>query len=410
MLASLMAKPMLVTLPFLLLLLDYWPLRRILVGSSNNESNYIVYPIISFRAVLIEKTPLLLLTIASGVITFVAQKSGGAVNSIGDFPIWIRVANGLFAYVRYISHMIVPNSLSIMYLHPGYSLSIWEVIGSFIVLASLSYIAVIVRKHNKYILVGWFWYLGTLVPVLGLIQVGYQAMADRYTYVPMVGLYIIIAWIIPESIIKNNKTRYGFILFVTCIVLLLIIQTRSQLYYWVNSVRLFRHAVELDSNNWLAHYNLGVGLDEVGETEYAIAHYSKAVQLKPDYYESYNNLGRALSRQNRIEEALFYYKTAVKVKPDFAEAHNNIGTLLARTGNIKEAITHYKEAIRINPDFAEAYYNLGLLMWKVGMKREAIMYYRNALRIMPDFKAAQENLNICLSEIDSNVIHRYKSD
>jgi len=369
---GLMAKPMLVTLPFVLLLMDYWPLRRFRFQESGDDSKpkrdespntgFQGFPI---HRLALEKVPLLVVSAASSVVTFLAQQSGGSVVALVSFPLKARVANALVSYAGYIGKMILPHKLAVLYPHPE-AVPTWKTIGACVLLLCLSGLAIRAGRRRPYLPVGWLWFLGTLVPVIGLVQVGSQAMADRYTYVPLIGLFIIVAWGVPD-LLKGWSCR-RIVLTVSTGMLLLgfMLYTPTQVSNWKNSTALFKHALHVNPNNYVAHNNLGNALAEQGKLDRAISHYSKALRIKPDYAKAHNNLGSALAKQGKLEEAIYYLAQALRVRPDYLEAHYNLGSALARQGKLHEAIGHFSEALRIRPDYADARRNLNIVLQKMG--------------------------------------------
>ena len=416
---GLMSKPMLVTLPFLMLLLDYWPLRRFAFHDLSSAKGQL----------LLEKVPLLLLSAASCVITIWAQKAGVISFERIAFP--SRVANALVSYAHYVWHMVYPVDLAVFYPLPASHLTEWRVGVSVLFLSLVSAgIALGYRKH-PFLLVGWLWYLGMLVPVIGLIQVGSQAMADRYTYLPQIGLYIIVAW---GAVDLCRSWRYRRALIgvgATTIFATLLVLAYVQTTYWKNSASLMTHAIACTPDNFVAHNNLGNTLAEQGNLPEAIQHYERALQLKPDlaethnslgsaladqgklpeaikqyeealrllpdYGEAYNNLGIALAAQGKLTEAIQQYEKAVQLVPDYGEAHNNLGVALVGQGNLSEAIQHYEQAIQLKPNYAEAYNNLGNALDNQGKPLEALQYYERAIQLKPDYAEAYYNAGLVLT-------------
>jgi tetratricopeptide (TPR) repeat protein len=388
---GLMAKPMLVTLPFVLLLLDYWPLRRLqfqrsaaaIAGSLPLRSSglWLVW----------EKIPLFLLSIASSVITFWAQKEGGAVGSIALYPLTTRVANALVSYVKYIGKTIWPVDLAVFYPHPG-SLPGWQVVGAGILLGLITFAALRSFRERPWFVVGWLWFVGTLVPVIGLVQVGLQAMADRYTYIPLIGLFMMLAWGTPELIggwrHKKKLLAAATAALLTVFIVLSWLQTR----YWQNSLTLYERALGVTSNNYVLHNNLGFALTARNRSEEAIPHYEAAVRINPAFELAYVNLGIALLSQGKTDQCIAYYQDVLRQMPGFASVHNNLGILLLRKGKIENAIFHFREALRINPDYAEAHNSLGAALVFEGKIQDAILSFKKALQLKPDYFEPKDNL------------------
>ncbi len=392
---GLMSKPMLVTLPFVLLLLDYWPFCRFRFkrsggsGNSQQKSN-------ALRLVW-EKIPLFVLVTMSSALTFYAQKKGGAVRSLEIYPFKIRIANALVSYVKYVGKMVYPSKLAVLYPHPG-MLPWWKIGGACLLLVYISFLAIRVVKQSPYFAVGWLWYLGTLVPVIGLVQVGRQSMADRYTYIPLIGIFIIIAWGVPELVAQWRHRKIWLAILATVVLTILMATTWKQIGYWKNGITLFEQTLKITSNNYVSHNNLGNALDKQGRTTEAIEQYLIATRIKPDYAEARNNLGNALQKEGHVEEAIEQYLKALRIKSDYAEAHNNLGNALEKQGRIAEAFEHYLQTLRIKPDFVEAHNNLGNALHKQGRFEEAIGHYLQALQIKPDYAGAHYNIGNALAE------------
>jgi hypothetical protein len=352
---GLMAKPMLVTLPFVLLLFDYWPLRRLEIRPLSRDRY--PYKTHSWFDLIIEKTPFFVFTAVSCVVTFYAQQSGGSIASLEVFPLGVRIANAVVAYISYIAKMFWPVNLSAFYPH-SYSLPMWQVAGAGLLLLVISWGCILTVKRWPYLLVGWLFYLGTLFPVIGLIQVGEQAMADRYTYVPLIGIFVILAWGLSDLLKKWRYQKTGVILGAALFLSALMVTTWLQVRHWSDNIEFYEHMIKVTDNNYMAHYNLGVYLannDQIGE---AINHYRKAIKINPRHANANNNLGNALVLKGRFSEAIPYYKNALNRVPDDPEIHNNIGVALLHTGKTDEAIGHFHSALKIRPNYIEARQNL----------------------------------------------------
>jgi len=399
---GLLSKPMLVTLPFVLLLLDYWPLGRFSLGQGG-----VHFPTprpspgrsqgpVLLRLVL-EKVPFFVLSAVSSLLTFFAQRGEGAVGSLQRFPIETRLANAIVSYTQYIEKMIWPRNLAVLYPYPD-MISMGHVAVAGILLFAISVFVIRWVRTRSYLLVGWFWYLGTLVPVIGLVQVGVQSMADRYTYVPLIGLFIIIAMGVPDTLKEWRHRKIALIVVAGLVLSFFITAARLQVYRWQTSITLFTHTATVTAKNYLMHTNLGTVLEKQGKIEEAASHYTQALQIKPNYAEAHNDLGTVLARQGKIEEAASHYAQALQIKPDFAEAHNNLGTVLARQGKIEEAAAHFTQALQIKPNYAEAHNNLGNVLARQGKIEEAASHYTQALQIKPDFAEAHYNLGVLLAQ------------
>jgi len=370
---GLMAKPMLVTLPFVLLLLDYWPLKRIELGQSgiglpaaSQTSTSAKKPWAQVFPLLLEKTPLFVLAAVSSVVTYIVQKSGGAVGALQAYPFKIRMANALLSYAIYMGKMIWPQNLAVFYPHPEQSLPMWQAAGAGLLLLVISISVIRLGRRHPYLPVGWLWYVGTLVPVIGLVQVGAQGMADRYTYVPLIGLFFIIAWGVTDLLGSWRYGRPALTVAATSLLSALIVCSSFQASHWKNSLTLFDHTLRATSNNWLIHNNLGVVLEKQGRLKEGTDHLYEALRIKPDYAEAHNNLALRLAKQGKLEEAIDHFSEAVRIKPDYVDALNSLGVALAKQGKLEEAIDHFSEALRIKPDYAKARRNLRRVTQLIG--------------------------------------------
>jgi len=247
-------------------------------------------------------------------------------------------------------------------------------------------------RSRPWWLVGWFWFLGVLLPFIGLVQAGAQAMADRFMYVPALGLFVAMIWGLHGLAKGGRYQQNGLSVAGAAVIVICLVLTRQQLGHWKDSEALSRHALEVTENNWLAHLNLGSALDEKGQFDEAIREFQEAIRLKPDYVLAHNNLGVAIVRKGQIDEGISQYHEAIRLKPDYALAHNNLGIALARKGQIGEAIREFHEAIRLKPDFAQAHYNLGIALVRKGQSDEAIREFQEAVRLKPGFAEAHNNL------------------
>ena len=384
---GLMSKPMLVTLPFVLLLLDYWPLNRFAPptqgGSLKNHS-------VPWR-LLLEKIPLLVLSGAICVVTMVTQKE-----IIEPVPVALRMGNAVVSYVIYLRQMIWPAGLAVLYPYPRNGLPGWEIALAVVLLAAISAVVIFQRRRQPYLLVGWLWYLGMLVPVIGLVQVGGQANADRYTYLPQIGLYFALTWAVGSLGAGWRHRRLVLGGLSAVILVALIFSARIQTSYWLNGESLWAHTIACTSDNDVAHNNLGNALLNNKKVDEAITQYQTALQIKPDFAEALNNLGNALMQKERTDEAIAYFQKALEIKPGYAEAHGNLGNAFLQKGQVDEAIAHLQKAIEIQPGYAEAHYNLGNALLQKGRTDEANVHLRKAVEIEPQYSTAQVNLGIAL--------------
>ena len=438
---GLMSKPMLVTLPFVLLLLDYWPLGRVsgvrcqvseeagrarphASAPLNHPTNPVRRPSLAqaLRLVL-EKLPFLALSAASSVITFVVQRKGGAVStslSAGE-----RIANALVSYLRYIGKMFWPVELSVLYPHPGHWPT-WHVAASACALVAVSFAVVALARSRQYLAVGWLWFCGMLIPAIGLVQVGIQSMADRYTYLPLIGLFIMLVWGLGElgvirtepadsstppkpvpaeqSKIDRNVLTVAATFLKPCLAVLAILSvvacavlTGFQLQHWRNSEALFQHAVRVTKNNYLAYNNLGFYLSGKGKVAEAMENYRKSLEINPAYEDAHNNLGYALAGQKKYAEAIGHYEVALRIRPKHVEVHNNLGNALAEIGKVDEAIVHYLFVLQQKPDHADAHNNLGIALAMQGKLDEAMIHFQAAIRFKPNYASAHSNLGNALA-------------
>jgi Flp pilus assembly protein TadD len=390
---ALMCKSMVVTLPFVLLLLDYWPLGRTRwVPPVVAGANVTVPP----GWLLKEKLPLLALAAASSGVSYLGQRTASGWN-FTPVPTGIRIANAVLSYAGYIGKMFWPTRLAVWYpLRPGLSAPAVTVAG--IGLVGVTTAVIRQARRRPWFVTGWFWYLGMLVPVIGVFQGSGEAMADRFPYIPMVGLFIMLGWSVPARALERRNRKVITGVAAAAVLAVCAVLSRVQVGYWKDSETLFRHALDVTRDNWVAHYNLGVVLQQAGKIEEAIAHYEQALRINSDDAKAHNNLGMALAQTGKLGEAIAHYEQALRLKPDYAEAHNNLGTALAQTGKVEEAIQHYEQALRINPDFADAHTDLGNALAQTGKVEEAIAHYEQALQIIPDYAQAHCNLGMVLAQ------------
>ena len=375
---GLMSKGMLVTLPFVLLLLDYWPLDRL--GIQKPEVR---------RHIFLEKIPLLALSVLSILATSLSpEKVAPALRE--SLP--GRLENAVVSYVIYLKQMFYPSGLSIPYFNPPNGFSFLGIGFSAALLIAVSMGVVAVWKTRPYLAVGWFWYLGMMLPVIGIVQISYYARADRYTYLPQIGLYILVTWGVADLVNRFQKRREILAVAAVVVIALLLMRTRAQASYWHDSETLWHHALSVDENNFIAHTNLGLALDEKGRSDAAISEYEKALQIQPAYAEAHNDLGNALSGVGRLKEAIAHYQTALKLAPNLPQVHNNLGTALAQNGQLVEAVAQFQQAIEINPDMAGAHVNMGYAFLQMGEPDQAVPQLLKALEIKPDLVEAHKHL------------------
>jgi Flp pilus assembly protein TadD len=348
---ALMSKPVAVTLPFVLLLLDYWPLNR--------------FNVVTIHRLVIEKIPFLALSIGSSILTVLAEKQ--AIASL-NVPIHLRVENALVSSVTYIKELFFPANLVALYPYPIHGLPSLEVCGAFIFLTAISLAVLYWRRKYPYLLVGWFWYLVMLAPVIGLMQVGQQAHADRHTYLSEIGLCLLLTWLTGDLSLHLRHRVWALSGMSIIILTALVLTTYVQVSYWKNSRTLWEHALSCTSNNTMAYYNLGEDLREEGNLSDAIADFRQANEFDPNNAEVHYDLGLALSEMGDVSEAITNYERALQIDPNFAEAQNNLGNALFQNGNIDDAMVHYQKALLINPDSPEA---LNGLAWALAINPRA---------------------------------------
>jgi protein O-mannosyl-transferase len=380
---GLMAKPMLVSLPFVLLLLDYWPLGRFAAQRT-------------FR-VLIEKLPFLAFSIASSAITLVVQREQ-AMMSLDMVPIFLRAENGVLAYVAYIGKMFRPTGLAVIYpynLHP----SPIRALLSLTALVVVSAVAILIRRQKPYAFTGWFWFLITLVPVIGIVQVGTQAMADHYTYIPLIGLFVIVAWGGWEALNLLPIPRSVPAVGASIALLLYAGLTRAQLRYWHDSIALLEHAMNVTVANPIAEGNLGIALAEQGQHDKAIAHYKTVLQRHPRANaDIWDNFGRSLATTGKLEEAINAFQIALKLNPSLADAHQDLALALVRTGRQQESLIHFRDAARLQPENASVHNVYAVMLGVAGRRDEAMQEFQTALRLAPDSAATHVNLGNLLAK------------
>jgi len=368
---GLMAKPMLVTLPLVLLLLDYWPLKR------------------GIRVV--EKIPFLALSVAVSVVTFVVHKEVGATASLDIFPIAVRLENALVSYAVYVIKMFWPSNLAVFYPYSRQSLAIpaaFAAIG--IVLIT------VMARLRPYLIVGWLWYLVTLAPVIGIIQVGAQARADRYTYIPIIGLSIALVWGIAEILAPWPRAQ-RILAYATCAACAVL--TWSQVRYWQDGVTLFRHTVDVTTDNYAARFNLAAALDERGDRADAATQLAEAVRIQPKFAAAHAELGQLLAKQGRLPEALVQLHAAAELNPSDASTHYRLGTVLGESGSQLEAASEFQAAVRLDPDNADAHFNLGISLVNQGSIESAAKEFAATVKLRPDDPYAHFNLGISFARL-----------
>lgn len=401
---GLLAKPMLVTLPFVFLLLDYWPLRRFRFEQMTNGCSGGVGQSIfgsatgsqAFRLIL-EKVPFLALAAFTINLSSSSVQEHGIVLSMESVSMKLRLSNAFVSYVKYLGNMFWPQELAIYYPFPK-MIPMWQTIASFMLLTFITGFVIKALKRAPYLAVGWLWYLGTLVPVIGLMQAGlWPAMADRWTYVPAIGIFIMVAWGISDLAAKWKFKKTWLSLAAATVLLVFMVTTWLQVRFWADSITLFEHALKVTTHNFVAHNNLGTALKDQGRIAEATRHYHEALRIFPGYAKAHNNIGAAMEDQGRIAEAISHYSEALRFDPDNALIHYNLGHVLGEQDRTGEAIRHYVKALQIKPDFADAHNNLGIALLRIGKITLAIAHFQEAVRLKPDSEIMQKNLKSTLS-------------
>jgi tetratricopeptide (TPR) repeat protein len=382
---GLMSKPMLVTLPLLLLLLDYWPLERNKSLQKSHDKKAKQTTLNVWMRLVKEKVPFFILSGVSCCVTYwvqvIQRDQGGRTFGFG-----YRVANALNSYATYIWKTLWPHNLSVFYPYPHH-LPPMQVIGAGMFLIILSALAFHYRRSRPNLIVGWLWFLIALVPVIGLVQVGEQAMADRYTYIPAIGLFVAIAWEIPRLLGTMIYARQFLGMAAALVLGGCLIVTSHQLRYWENSITLFTHAIEVTQNNALAHCNLAVALLVQGKTEAALVHLDEALKITPNFASARNARGELFFKEGRFTEAAADLNTALAVRANFDVAHDNLGKVMLAMGKPIEAESQFRTAVRCDPDSITDHINLGLFLEQQGRLDEAVAQYTAALRLTPSFEA-----------------------
>jgi Flp pilus assembly protein TadD len=379
---SLLSKPMSVTLPFVLLLLDHWPLGRLALPETDR---------LPVRRLLVEKIPFFLLSAAACLVTLLAQREGGSVVPLETIPFPWRVANALVSCATYLSQTLWPASLGVYYPHPGRNLPAWQVVASILLLASVSWAVFRERCRRPWLSTGWLWYLVMLLPVVGLIQVGGQARADRYTYLPLVGIFIAVSWLAAD--LSSGRSYKRMLPWAGGLMVAALAATSwRQAGYWKDSVTLFSRAVEVAGENRFASFNLGFAYEKRGRLAEAMAQYREVLRLAPDDEETLYKMGVLHGRTGRLGEAVAFFRDAARVRPSDARAWRGLALALSETGRPEEAVAAYREAARLEPGNAATWNNLGAALEKLGRRQDAADAWRQALRIDPAYAKARDNL------------------
>jgi len=398
---GLMSKPpSLVTLPFVLLLLDYWPLNRfgqpvsadVRAKTIRWQDSFTV-----FKGLVIEKIPLFALSAASCAVTILTGTQ--ILMPVEHHSIAARLGNAIASYMAYLGQTFYPANLAVFYPFPASSVASWKILSSLVLLASISVIVFALRRSHRYLVVGWLWYLGMLTPMIGVIQAGEQARADRFTYLPQIGLLLLIAWAMGDLCASRRYGRLVLCVGALMAVAALMACAHLQTTRWKNSESLWSHTLACTSDNNIAHNNLGTALLQTGRADEAAIHFQKALEVQPKYPEAHNNLGNVFFQKGRVDEAIAHYQKALEINPKFALARYNLGVTFLQNRRVPEAVGYFQRALEIEPDFAKAHYNLGIALVQLGRLSEAIVHYNKALEINPNYAEAEYNLGIALLQI-----------
>ena len=416
---GLLAKPMLVTWPFVMLLLDYWPLRRWQSAKGKAETG-------KLRKLILEKIPFFILVAASAVITLIAQSRGGALRTLAHEPVALRLSNALVSYAKYLLLTFWPNHLAVYYPLAPTGIPSWQIVGAVFLLIGITAFCFIQRKIRPYLIVGWLWFLGTLVPVIGLVQVGGQTMADRYFYIPSIGLFIALVFGLAEIVTSWRVAPSLCAAIAGAVLLVLATLANAQIQRWRDSFTLFEYTLAVTPPNVRIEHNLGVAFGAINRFDEAAVHFEKALQIDPNFYDGLVAMSVTRAHQGRMPEAIEYFQAAIRLQPDTPKAHvqlahalweqsrdqealeemrralqsapgdpdirGDFGLALAMVGRLPEAIEQLQEALRLNANSAENHNNLGLVLLASGKARESIPEFEAALHLKPELKGAADNL------------------
>ena len=413
---GLLAKPMLVTLPFVFLLLDYWPLNRFTLFQPNGKGHEFRQSIDSgsrwspVLSLFLEKVPFLCLSAVCIYLSSLSVQRFGVVVSTATVPMKLRIANAFISYVGYIKKMVWPYNLAVYYPYPK-AVPMWAILGAGLLLICVTFLTLRWIKAKPYFAVGWLWYIGTLIPAIGLVQVGlWPSTADRFAYVPFIGLFIIIAWGVPDFMGRWRYKKMAIASIAIALILNFTAATHLQNRYWANTITLFKHALDVTKDNDVAHQKLGEALASQGKTVEAVRHYSEALIINPNLAAAHINLGVALRAEGKLDKAIEHFSKVLHLNPDSAEAHYEIGLTLEKQDSFDLAVRHYSEALRKKPNSAKIHNNLGIVLARQKKIKEAIVHFYEALRIDPNYAGANFNLGIIFAGQKNikQAIHCYK--
>jgi protein O-mannosyl-transferase len=396
---GIMAKPMIITFPYILLLLDWWLLRRFKIAGKvidrNSISSMKIEPVTNTR-IIIEKIPFFIISAIVSGITFYAAKTGNALISLENYSFSQRLQESVVSYALYIWKTIIPVHLAVFYPHRNVAIPLWEIVCAGLFLVGVTVLVIRFARRYPSVIFGWLWYLGALLPVIGIFQAGEQKMADRFMYMPIIGLFIMGVWGVSESLKNWRHSKNILPILFTAVILTCGSLTWVQLHYWKNSYTLLTHALEVTSNNSLAHNNLGLYLSTHGDREDALIHYREALKINPWQPEAHNNIGIILNEEGKTAEALEHFREALKLSPNFEKAQQNIAIVYADQGMTDEALIHFNETLKLNPNNYKALMGIGILWQNRGDNGKALKYYREALKLDPGITGIHYNIGIIL--------------
>jgi len=388
---GLMAKPMLVTLPFALLLLDYWPLKRICWNRAQGaDVAGSVFRLIG------EKLPLFILVAVQSLLTFLGERDVGNVTSLSESSLSFRFANVLASYFTYVGKMFWPRELAVFYPNrtfiPG-----WQIATAGVLLMSITALALISIRRCPYLFTGWFWYLGVLLPVIGIVKIGEFSMADRYSYVSLIGLFVMVVWALSDLLTRRRYRKATIFLLMVIVFPTLGLASWFQTGYWQDNLRLYQHTLGITSDNYVINHNLGNELVRRGRLEEGIQHYCEALRIKPRSFETHNSLGLALAQQGRLDEAIHEYEQALRLQPDSVRVYSNLGLAFAQQGTLDAAIASLNRALSLDPSSAEVRLNLGIILIRSNRLGEATAHLSKATELSPQSAEAHNALGFALT-------------
>ncbi|MBT5633608.1 MAG: tetratricopeptide repeat protein [Nitrospina sp.] len=397
---GLMTKPMLVTLPFVLLLLDFWPLGRWKFSQKNRGTIHSEEGVRPAKLIW-EKIPFFIIVIGSSITTFIVTKSGGALQGMEVHSLLVRISNSMVSSVTYLAKTFWPSGLSVFYPHPGNALPAWQVITSIGLLSVISFVAVRWIKSVPYFAFGWFWFLGTLVPVIQIVQTGAHAMADRYAYVPLIGIFIIVAWGLPDLLARWNHREKAPAIFAGLLIPLMI-ATSIQVGLWENGITLFKHAIRVTNKKYSdiasTHALLANACHRKGELSLAISEFKKSLEINPEHLYSLNNLAGTLAEQGNLEGALLYARKSVSLESDYIPGLVTLGNILEESGELNQAQTYYERVLELESESFENHLNLANVLYKTGDIAEATLHFRETIALNPRLVEAHYNLGNALGQ------------